>query len=59
MYIDVEYLEYKLKEIQKKINKIEDEDSDFTKNEQWKQLRSQQDNLYDLKRQELENERSF
>ena len=56
MYIDVEY---KLIELQKKIDKIEDEDSNFTQNEQWKKLRGQQDALYEFKRQELENERSL
>lgn len=37
MYIEVEA---KLKELQRKIDKIEDEDSNFTQNEKWKQLRS-------------------
>ena len=50
------YMDYKLREIQDAINKIEDEDSNFTKNEKWIELRKQQDKLYRLKRQELENE---
>lgn len=50
------YMDYKLREIQDSINKIEDEDSNFTKNKKWIELRQQQDKLYELKRQELENE---
>lgn len=57
MYI--EDVEDELEEIQKKINKIEDEDSDFSKNKKWKELRSRQDALYEFKRQELEDERSL
>ena len=54
------YMDYRLREIQDEINKIEDEDSNFTKNEKWIELRQQQNKLYELKRQELENEeRSF
>ena len=53
MYIEVEQ---KLMELQKKINKIEDEDSDFRNNEKWKKLRQQQDALYDFKRQEMEDD---
>ena len=49
-------MDYKLREIQDSINKIEDEDSNFTKNKKWIELRQQQDKLYELKRQELENE---
>jgi hypothetical protein len=56
MYIEVEQ---KLMELQKKINKIEDEDSDFRNNEKWKKLRQQQDMLYDFKRQDMEDERSM
>ena len=56
MYIEVEQ---KLKELQGKINKIEDADSDFKNNEKWKKLRQQQDALYDFKRQEMEDERSL
>lgn len=56
MYICVED---KLEEIQKKINKIEDEDSDFPKNEKWKELRHQQDMLYNFKRQEMEDDRTL
>lgn len=50
------YMDYKLREIQEDINKIEDEDSNFTKNEKWIALRQLQNDLYELKRQELENE---
>ena len=53
MYIAVED---KLIELQKKIDKIEDEDSDYTKNEKWIKLRQQQDLLYEFKRQEMEDE---
>lgn len=57
MYIEVET---KLNELQKKIDKIEDEDSNFTHNEKWKKFRQQQDALYDFKRQEMEeDERSL
>lgn len=56
MYIEVEA---KLLELQKKIDKIEDEDSNYTKNEKWIKLRQQQDMLYDFKRQEMEDERSL
>ena len=56
MYIQVED---KLRELQRKIDKIEDADSDYTKNEKWKKLRQQQDLLYDFKRQELEDDRSL
>jgi hypothetical protein len=57
MYIEVEA---KLLELQKKINKIEDEKSDFKNDEKWKKLRQQQDVLYDFKRQEIEeDERSL
>jgi hypothetical protein len=57
MYIEVEA---KLLELQKKINKIEDEKSDFKNDEKWKKLRQQQDVLYDFKRQEMEeDERSL
>lgn len=50
------YMDYKLREIQDEINKIEDEDSSFTKNEKWIELRRQQDKLYKLKMEEMENE---
>lgn len=53
MYIEVEQ---KLTELQRKINKIEDEDSDFIKNDKWKRLRQQQDALYDFLRQEKEED---
>lgn len=53
MYIDVKE---ELEKIQKKINKIEDEDSDFHKNKKWIQLRQHQDTLYDFLRQEKEDE---
>lgn len=53
MYIEVEE---KLMQLQKKIDKIEDSDSDFTKNERWKKLRQQQDVLYEFKRQEMEED---
>lgn len=53
MYIEVEA---KLKELQRKIDKIEDEDSNFAKNDKWKQLRGQQDALYEFKRQEMEDD---
>lgn len=57
MYIQVED---KLKELQKKIDKIEDADSEFYKNEKWKKLREQQNTLYDFLRQEKEeDERSL
>lgn len=57
MYIEVEE---KLIELQRKINKIEEEDSDYTQNEKWKKYRQQQDTLYDFKRQEMEeDERSL
>jgi hypothetical protein len=57
MYIEVEA---KLMELQRKIDKIEDQDSNFTQNEKWKKLRQQQDTLYDFKRQEIEeDERSL
>lgn len=53
-------VEEKLRELQKKIDKIEDEDSNYTKNEKWIKLRQQQDTLYDFKRQEREeDERSL
>lgn len=53
MYIQVED---KLIELQKKIDKIEDEDSDYTKNKKWIELRQQQDMLYEFKRQEIEKD---
>ena len=53
MYIAVED---KLIELQKKIDKIEDEDSNYTKNEKWIKLRQQQDLLYEFKRQEMEED---
>lgn len=46
----------KLKELQSKINRIEENDSDFKNNEKWKELRRQQDLLYDYKKQEMEND---
>ena len=56
MYINVDD---KLVEIQKKINKIEDDDSDFASNKKWQELRNQQDVLYELKRQEMGNDRTL
>lgn len=53
MYIQVED---ELKRIQKKIDKIEDEDSDYTKNEKWKELRQRQDTLYNFLREEKEQD---
>lgn len=53
MYIQVED---ELKRIQKLINKIEDEDSDYTKNEKWKELRQRQDAFYNLLREEKEKD---
>ena len=53
MYIDVKE---ELEKIQKKINKIEDEDSDFHKNEKWIELRQKQDMFYDYLRQEMEED---
>lgn len=50
------WVEEKLKDLQRKIDKIEDEDSNYTQNEKWKKLRQQQDVLYDFKRQEMEDE---
>jgi hypothetical protein len=52
----IRWIEEELEEIQKKINKIEDEDSNYMQNEKWKILRHRQDGLYDLKRRELEDE---
>ena len=44
----------------KKINKIEDDDSDFSKNKKWKELREEQDFWYKIKKQEMEeDERSL
>ena len=53
-------VEEKLKELQRKIDRIEDVDSDYIHNEKWIKLRQQQDALYDFKRQEMEeDERSL
>ena len=53
-------IDEKLENIQKKINKIEDDDSDFSKNKKWKELREEQDFWYKIKKQEIEeNERSL
>ena len=53
-------LDEKLEDIQKKINKIEDDDSDFSKNKKWKELREEQDFWYKIKKQEMEeDERSL
>ena len=53
MYIEVEN---ELERLQKKINKIEDEDSDYTKNEKWKELRQRQDLFYNILREEKEKD---
>lgn len=53
MYIDVKE---ELERIQNKINKIEDEDSSFTKNKKWIELRQRQDMFYDYLRQEKEED---
>ena len=52
-------IDEKLRDIQKKINKIEDDDSDFSKNKKWKELREEQDFWYKIKKQEMEDERSL
>lgn len=52
-------IDEKLRDIQKKINKIEDDDSDFSKNKKWKELREEQDFWYKIKKQEMEDERSM
>ena len=49
-------IDEKLEDIQKKINKIEDDDSDFSKNKKWKELREEQDFWYKIKRQEMEED---
>lgn len=49
-------VEEKLKELQRKIDRIEDVDSDYIHNEKWIKLRQQQDTLYDFKRQEMEED---
>lgn len=49
-------LDEKLRDIQKKINKIEDDDSDFSKNKKWKKLREEQDFWYKIKKQEMEED---
>jgi hypothetical protein len=53
MYIQVED---ELKRLQKEINKIEDKDSDYTKNEKWKELRHRQDMFYNMLREEKERD---
>ncbi len=55
-YIDIDE---KLVELQNKINKIEDNVSDYQNNKKWKLYRKQQDLLYEFKRQEMEDDRSL
>lgn len=50
-------IDKKLEDIQNKINKIEDDDSDFSKNKKWKELREEQDFWYKIKKQEIEDDR--
>ena len=45
-------LEYMLVELQKKINIIEDKDSNYRKNKKWIKYRSQQDLIYKKIREE-------
>ena len=49
----------KLEEIQNQINKIEDEDSNYTQNEKWIELRHLQDSLYKFKKREMKNDNSI
>lgn len=49
-------IDEKLRDIQKKIDKIEDDDSDFSKNKKWKELREEQDFWYKIKKQEMEED---
>lgn len=49
----------KLKELQKKIDYIEDTVVDYRNNKKWKLYRQQQDLLYEFKRQEMEDDRSL
>lgn len=55
-YIDIDE---KLVELQNKINKIEDNVSDYQNDKKWKLYRKQQDLLYEFKRQEIEDDRSL
>lgn len=50
-------IDKKLEDIQDKINKVEDDDSDFSKNKKWKELREEQDFWYKIKKQEMEDDR--
>ena len=49
-----------LVELQKKIDKIEEEDEDYQENKRWKKYRKQQEEIYEIlrKENETENERS-
>ena len=55
-YIDVDE---KLEELQSKINKIEDKDTNYRENKKWILYRHQQDLLYEFKRQEMDNGRGI
>lgn len=63
MYIRGKYMwisvDEKLKELQKRIDYIEDTVVDYRNNKKWKLYRHQQDLLYEFKRQELEDDRSL
>lgn len=63
MYIRGKYMwlcvDEKLKELQKKIDYIEDTVVDYRNNKKWKLYRQQQDLLYEFKRQEMEDDRSL
>ena len=52
-------LELILVELQKKIDKIEDEDINYQENKRWIKYRKQQEVIYDKIRKDNENERSF
>lgn len=52
-------IDLKLEQIQRKINRIEDNKMDFRTDATWQNLRRQQDALYDMKRRQIEDAREL
>lgn len=52
-------LDWKLEQIARQINKIEDKCIDYRNNRTWQDLRRKQDGLYEIKRRLIENEREL
>lgn len=52
-------LDWKLEQIARQINKIEDKCIDYRHNRTWQDLRRKQDALYDMKRRQIEDAREL